>query len=185
MPKYEKKIKLIVLVEGVTEKILLPAFSKASGFDFAVKGIELISSGGKNRIIRLYRELSQETQVPIFMIFDSDAATLIDENIDIFRKQDEIFIINGGEFEDILTDKLILTALNDHYRLTGKIELFEISKKPNKARVLADLYKLKGFGDFKKAEFAAILSNYIKDESDLSFELKTLFIALKSAISAN
>ena len=60
--KYQLKfpIREVVLVEGITEEILLPAFSKFLGFDFYEKGIHIIPAGGKNQVVKLYYELAEE-----------------------------------------------------------------------------------------------------------------------------
>ena len=177
-----QNIKLIILAEGVTEKILLPAFSKVAGIDFIENGIKVISSGGKNRLWRLYQKLSQEVDLPIFMIFDSDAENLIEENRHLLRSKDDIYTISKGEFEDILPDKLICKAINKHYGLIGDINISEIIGQEGKAQILTDLYRIKGFGAFKKAEFAQILAGCIKSKTDLSEELQALFKVLKSKI---
>lgn len=182
MPENFQNIKLIILVEGITEKILLPVFSRLAGLDFYSNGIKLISSGGKNRILRLYKKLSQEVDVPVFMIFDSDAERLINSNIDILRPSDDAYVLPKGEFEDILPDELIFRALNDHYRLIGGLNYSDVAGKSHKAQVLTDLYRTKGFGDFKKSEFASILAGYIDGESDLSEELNDLISVIKANI---
>ncbi len=182
MLKNLQNIKLIILAEGITEKILLPVFSKVAGIDFKESGIKVISSGGKNRLLRLYKKISQEINIPVFMIFDADAERLIESNIDILRGTDDAYVISKGEFEDILPDELICRAVNDYYRLTGRINISEIAGKKHKAQVLSDLYRQKGFGDFKKVEFARLLAGYIKNKNDLSEELKDLFAVLGSKI---
>ena len=185
MPKNLQNVNFIILAEGITEKILLPVFSHAAGLDFISNGIKIISSGGKNRLLRIYKKLSQEVNTPIFMILDADAEELIKSNINIIRSTDHAYVLSKGEFEDILSDGLIVKAINDHYRLMGSITLPEIVGKKPKAQVLSDLYKVKGFGEFKKAEFAQILSGYISDESHLSGELKQLFGVLRDKLTSN
>lgn len=172
MLKNIQNIKLIILAEGITEKILLPEFAKVEGLDFNKNGIKIISSGGKNRLLRLYKKLIHEVKIPIFMIFDSDAAGLIEPNYDAY-------VIANGEFEDILPDELIFRALSDHYRLSGEISFCEIAGKNSKVEVLTNLYKQKGFGDFRKAEFARIIASYIKTRADLSDELRQILKAIK------
>ncbi|OGI03988.1 MAG: hypothetical protein A2Y25_01155 [Candidatus Melainabacteria bacterium GWF2_37_15] len=162
---------------------MLPAFSKVAGIDFSENGIKVISSGGKNRLWRLYHKLSQEINLPIFMIFDSDAANLIESNRHFLRSTDDIYAISKGEFEDILPDKLICKAINKHYGLLGNITISDVTGKTGKAQILTDLFRIKGFGTFKKAEFAQILAGCIKSEADLSEELQELFKVLNSKLT--
>ena len=175
-------IELILLVEGITEEILLPVFSEFAGINFKKSGIKIISSGGKNQVLRLYKKLSQEVNLPIFMLFDADAAEEVEFIKNSLREIDDIYIISKGEFEDILPDKLICKAVNVHYRLTGKINLSEIEDSQKKSHTLMELWKEKGFGEFKKAEFARIVADNISKKSDLSEELELIFSKIKNKL---
>jgi len=170
----EKKINLILLVEGITEKTLLPEFSKAAGLDFKANGIKIISSGGKNRLLRIYKKLISEVDTPVFMVMDADAEGLVESNVGNLRSTDNVYILSTGEFEDILPNKLIYRALNNHYKFMGSVTNAELCGNKSKAGLLTDLYRIKGFGDFKKAEFAGIIAENIKNELDLSEELKEI-----------
>ena len=66
-----KPLKLIVLVEGATEEVLLPLFSSVAGIDFEKTGIELVASGGKNQVARIYAEINLGVNLPIFIILES------------------------------------------------------------------------------------------------------------------
>lgn len=180
MLKNYKNIRLLILAEGITEKILLPEFAKVAGIDFIQRGIKVISSGGKNRLLSLYNKINKETEIPILMLFDADAEGLIYSNRHLFRGIDDYYVISKGEFEDILPDKLIYKALNDHFQYHGKIDFSEISDKFPKTQLLTEIYRLKGFGSFKKAEFAKIISDNITGEADLSEELKQIFLKIRS-----
>ena len=43
---------LFGIVEGITEEILLPVFSKLLGYDFYAHGIQIIPAGGKNQVVK-------------------------------------------------------------------------------------------------------------------------------------
>ena len=47
----------IVLVEGITEEILLPAFARFCGYDFYKEGVQIIPAGGKNQVVKMYYRL--------------------------------------------------------------------------------------------------------------------------------
>jgi len=169
-----KPLKLILLVEGATEEALLPLFSSIAGIDFEKNGIELIASGGKNQVARIYSEINNEVNLPIFIILDADAREIADEIKTYIKKKDRLYLISAGEFEDILTDKLICRAINSHYGLTGSIKKEEININIRKTVALADAWKQKGFGEFKKSEFAQIIAENIKNSADLSKEMRKI-----------
>ena len=178
-----KPLKLIVLVEGATEEVLLPLFSSVAGIDFEKTGIELVAAGGKNQVARIYAEINLGVNLPIFIILDADAQEIADEIRKIIRQQDRLYLISGGEFEDILPDELICRATNSYYGLTGKINKEEISINGRKTVTLANLWKQKGFGEFKKAEFAQIIAENIKTSADLSEEMQKIILNIREMIS--
>ena len=52
-----KPIKKIILVEGITEDILLPQFAKLKEHDFNREGYYIVVSGGKNQIVKQKNKL--------------------------------------------------------------------------------------------------------------------------------
>ena len=52
-------IEKVLLVEGITEEILLPVFAKFLGYDFYAKGIQIIAAGGKNQVVKMYYKLQK------------------------------------------------------------------------------------------------------------------------------
>lgn len=180
---YSKKpLKLLILAEGATEEILLPVFSSISGLNFDKNGIELVASGGKNQVARIYEEIKQETNLPIFIILDADAQEIAKEIKKNIRSQDRLYLISRGEFEDILTDELICRAVNSYYGLTGKIKREEINLHDSKINLLTNLWKQKGFGEFKKAEFAQLIAANIKTLADLSEEMKKIILTIQEMV---
>jgi len=181
---YSKKpLKLLLLVEGATEEVLLPVFSSVAGINFDKNGIELVASGGKNQVARIYGEINQETNLPIFIILDADAEKIACEIKKNIRPQDRIYLISGGEFEDILPDELICRTVNLHYGLTGKIQKEEINTNNSKTASLSSVWKQKGFGEFKKTEFAHIIAGNIKTSADLSEEMQKIILNIREMIS--
>lgn len=171
-------VELLVIAEGVTEEVLLPVFSKVAGVDFFKNGVKLLSAGGKNRALKLYKKMSQAVKLPIIILLDADASCFPDM-VDL-RENDHIYILSDGEFEDILPDELICRAVNRHYRLTGIITPGEISRP--KAHALAELYREKGFGEFRKAEFAEIIADSINNNTPLSAELEGIFHVIRGKL---
>jgi hypothetical protein len=179
----QKPLKLLILAEGATEDVLLPAFSSAAGVDFDKNGIEVMASGGKNQVARIYAEINRETNLPIFIILDADAQEIANEINKNIRQHDRLYLISKGEFEDILPDELICRAINSYYGLTGKIKKEEINIYSSKTDSLSSLWKQKGFGEFKKAEFAHIIAENIKTPADLSEEMRKIISNIQEMLS--
>lgn len=177
-----KPLNLVILGEGATEEILLPKFSAVVGVDFAKNGVEIINSGGKNQAARIYSELHKELNLPIFIILDSDAQQIAEEINNNLRPQDRLYLISKGEFEDILPDNLVCRAINSHYGLSGIVKKSEINVYESRTNCLSELWKQKGFGEFKKAEFAQIISENISSASDLSDEMRRIIYNIQEML---
>lgn len=172
--KYQLKfpIREVVLVEGITEEILLPAFSKFLGFDFYEKGIHIIPAGGKNQVVKLYYELAEELKIPIFVLLDRDAEENIKQITPKLRKQDRIHLVSCGEFEDMLPKNLIVKTVNSHFKNFLEINIEEIiNNEYSTVEVLEELFKQKGLHEFKKAEFAKLVKDNIFEKDDISEEI--------------
>ena len=172
--KYQLKfpIREVVLVEGITEEILLPAFSKFLGFDFYEKGIHIIPAGGKNQVVKLYYELADELKIPIFVLLDRDAEENIKQITPKLRKQDRIHLVSCGEFEDMLPKNLIVKTVNSHFKNFLEINIEEIiNNEYSTVEVLEELFKQKALHEFKKAEFAKLVKDNIFEKDDVSEEI--------------
>jgi len=180
---YNRPIRLIVLVEGITEEILLPLFSKACGHDFEKEGVELIASGGKNQVGKLYKKLIEQTKSPVFILLDADAKSISDDINKNMRSIDRVYLISCGEFEDILSNELICNSVNSYYELSGRILKDEIHTEARKTHILSELWKQKGFGEFKKAEFAGIISQNISSRLDLTEEMEKIVMLISESLS--
>lgn len=180
-----KPYRMIVMVEGSTEEILLPVFCRLAGVNFNKEGVFLISAGGKNQSERIYSTLRQETDLPIFIILDSDAVKTAEEIKLKMRLKDCIHLISAGEFEDILSDTLICRAINSFCKdwgLSEELEPSQIALDASKAHVIENIWKQKGFGEFKKAEFASLISRNILSERDLSPEMREISVKIKEML---
>ncbi len=172
----------VVLVEGITEEILLIEFAKILGFDFKKEGIYVLGAGGKNQVAKKYYKLIEEIKIPIFVLLDLDA----DETFNIIkpklRKIDEIYKIRAGEFEDILPKNLIKNALNLHFAQNLLNENNDFEENGHAVDELSNCYKNNGWGEFKKADFAKIIRDYLYTENNppLEGELKTIIEKIKN-----
>ena len=172
----------VVLVEGITEEILLIEFAKILGLDFKKEGIFVLGAGGKNQVARKYYKLIEEIKIPIFILLDSDAKEIFDIITPKLRDKDKIHLIKTGEFEDILTGKLIKNALNFHFAQNMINNENDFEENGHAVVELHDCYKNNGWGEFKKADFAKIIREYLQQAKNppVSDELKMITDEIKN-----
>ena len=155
-----RPVKELVLVEGETEKLLLPLFAEAMGLDFNALGVAVLPAGGKNHVLSLYREYARHLRVPICVVLDSDAEAIVDELSSSPRPQDYIFHIAEGEFEDMYDLALILQVINQNYQpypeltLAGFQELARSSNAKGRVHMLRVVWQAYNLGSFDKIDFA-------------------------------
>ena len=171
-------VSLVVIVEGITEEILLPQFSKVLGLDFLAHGIKILPAGGKNQVVKLYYSLSEELRLPIFVLLDKDAV----ENVNLInrklRDEDRVHLLNSGEFEDLLPLNLILKTINSHLKNFASISIKDLEKDEPMVKILEEIFKCCGIHEFKKAEFAHLVQNQIKSTADISEEINCIIKSL-------
>lgn len=167
-------IEKVILVEGITEEILLPAFSKYLGYDFYAHGIQLIPAGGKNQVVKLYYKLAQELKIPIFVLLDKDAEENITQIKPKLRKMDKIHLVSCGEFEDLLPKELVIKTVNSEFKNFLTIKKDDLNYDMPTAKVLEELFKTKGLHEFKKADFAKLVKENISTMADISEEIKKI-----------
>lgn len=167
-------IKEVILVEGITEEILLPKFSQQLGYDFYQKGVQIIPAGGKNQVVKKYYELAEQLKLPIFVLLDKDAEENIKQIQPKLRKNDRIHLVSCGEFEDLLPKSLIIKTVNSHFKNFLAITEEDLGNYIPTAKILEELFKTKGLHEFKKAEFAKLVRDKIGEDSDISDEIKDI-----------
>ena len=174
-------IEKIVLAEGITEEILLPAFAKFMGYDFYKKGIQIIAAGGKNQVVKMYYKLAEELKLPIFILLDKDAEDNIKQIEPKLRKKDKIHTVSCGEFEDLLPKSLVIKTINSQFKNFVTITEDEFTPNMSTAKQLEEFYKTKGLCEFKKAEFAKNVKDNIFEESDISIEINSIINKIKNS----
>lgn len=160
----------IILVEGITEEILLPKFALLYGYDFDKAGINLISAGGKNQVVRLFYQFANILKIPMFVLLDRDAQENYRLILPKLRKNDKVHVLDCGEFEDVLPLTLIKRALNRFFDNENSIKLDDIRQNTPMVKILEEIFKQRG-EEFKKAEFASLIAQNISGEKDLSPEI--------------
>ena len=167
-------IEKVLLVEGLTEETLLPAFSKFLGHDFYQKGIQVIPAGGKSQVVKMYYKLSEELKLPIFVLLDKDAEENIVQIKPKLRNSDKIHLVSCGEFEDLLPKSLIIKTVNKHLENFNSISEQDFEEGIPNAKNLENIFKTKGLHEFKKAEFAKLVRANITENTDVSDEIKEI-----------
>lgn len=167
-------IEKVLLVEGLTEETLLPAFSKFLGHDFYQKGIQVIPAGGKSQVVKMYYRLSEELKLPIFLLLDKDAEENIAQIKPKLRACDKIHLVSCGEFEDLLPKSLIIKTVNKHLENFSSICESDLVEGVPEVKNLENIFKTKGLHEFKKAEFAKLVRANISESTDVSDEIKEI-----------
>lgn len=167
-------IEKIFLVEGLTEELLLPAFAKFLDRDFYQKGIQIIPAGGKNQVVKMYYKLTEELNIPVFLLLDKDAEENLTQIKPKLRNCDKIHLVSCGEFEDILPLSLIINTVNNMFENFIKISEEDFDKELSMVKNLELIFKTKGLFDFKKADFAKAVKENIFSETDISEEIKNI-----------
>lgn len=171
-------IEKVLLVEGLTEETLLPAFSKYLGYDFYKEGIQIIPAGGKNQVVKLYYKLINELKIPIFVLLDKDAEDNIRQIMPKLRSIDKIHLVSCGEFEDLLPTSLIIKTVNSHLNTLAAISEEDFDKSLLTVENLENIYKIKGIHEFKKAEFAKLVKENITSDEDISHEIAEIIMEI-------
>jgi len=159
-------IEKVLLVEGITEEILLPAFSKYLGYDFFKKGIQIIPAGGKNQVVKMYYELRNNLKIPIFVLLDRDADENISQIRPCLRNLDKI---------------LIIKTVNSELSNFSSISELDFDNSIPNAKNLENIFKIKGLHEFKKSEFAKLVKDNISQDSDISEEIRLIITELQNA----
>jgi len=170
----------IIITEGITEEILLPKFAKLCGYDFDEYGVYLIAAGGKNQVVKMFYQLSENLKLPVFVLLDNDAKENFSEISPKLRNVDKVHVIDNGEFEDILPLNLIKKTLNSYLKNFSSVSLEELRKDLPMTKILEEIFKQKGFNEFKKAEFAYLVAENISSNQDVSSEIATIINEIKS-----
>jgi len=122
-----------ILVEGVTEKIILPIFleilHKRKAF-FSLDDINIISAEGANNL-HYFAKLVTQTGLPTCILVDNDqegrnAKTKIEKDITLRGKSRVIILerenFENNEFEDMIDDQLLINSLNKLYKSNITLE---------------------------------------------------------------
>ncbi len=102
-------IHTLVLVEGMTEEVLLPALLNIAG---ASNGIRVQSCGGKTAMLSHYQRIRPWFSGRIRLVLDADATDIDTPLQKSLHPQDALYLIPQGAIEDCYELPLFLNAIN-------------------------------------------------------------------------
>ena len=171
-------IKKLIIVEGITEEILLPVFAEKLKHNFQNEGIYILGAGGKSKSPSLYMKLKDKVKIPIILLFDNDAKEICDILKNNLHDKDKIIIISNGEFEDILSLNLLKRALNNEYEPATPVVIDDLRIYNKMCENIEEFYKSRHLGEFKKAKLSKIIAENIKYETDITEEIKNIIFSI-------
>ncbi len=167
-------VEKLLIVEGITEEILLPVFADKLKKNFNKNGIFILGAGGKSKSPSLYLKLKNRLKIPVIMLFDEDAKEICTNLKDILLKKDKYILIEHGEFEDILQINLIKRALNNEYLPAVPLNISDLRKSEKMCNNIEAFYRTRHLGEFKKSKLAKIIAQNVKYETDITEEIKKI-----------
>lgn len=167
-------VKKLILTEGITEEILLPKFSEVYGYNFDENGVYILATGGKSKVLSLYAELKYILKIPMFVLLDNDAEPVYNDVCSVLRKQDSVYLIKSGEFEDILSKQLIQKAFAEMNYDIKPASIEELSSDGGTCEALELLWKSRGLGEFRKAHLAKAVHDCLSDKSFITDEINSI-----------
>lgn len=173
-------VEKVLLVEGITEEILLPEFAKILGYDFKKNGVFVISAGGKNQVVKYFYRFAQCLKIPIFVLLDSDAQENFSQIKPRLRSGDFVHVIPCGEFEDILPKSLIKKTINYETEFISMGDTTLLENTSSTVEFLEEFFRKRGLHEFKKAEFAQFVKQNLCGIEDISDEIKKIIALLSS-----
>lgn len=173
-------VEKVLLVEGITEEILLPEFAKLLGYNFKQNGVFVISAGGKNQVVKYFYRFAECLKIPIFVLLDSDAKENYAQIRPRLREGDFVHVISKGEFEDILPKSLVKKTINYETEYISMGDTNELEASTSTVEFLEEFFRKRGLHEFKKAEFAQFVRENLTGAEDVSVEIKNIITSLSS-----
>lgn len=180
----------ILLVEGQTEIILLPSFSKQLDIDLNKISVHLDACGGAQQMAKQYLNLRDTVSIPVMCLLDADASEQSEIITDSLRDCDLLLTLEKGEIEDIFGDEIIFRSMQTYLSQMGFLDSIQFSdlqfpSKPadenepqTRVERLDRLCRERNLGAFDKVSFAKILANKIEPD-EIPTEAREILNQLK------
>lgn len=172
---------LLLLVEGQTELLLLPHFSRIMGMDLSHHGVHIWAAGGVNQVLRRYLAIRDMVKLPIVMVLDSDATDQAEILDGMLRDCDRLIIWQDGEIEDTIETSILLRSINalindNHAGVV--LNLSDIPPVGHRSEALNKLWRNRGLGSFNKLGLATYLCEAIRQLTDIPVQARALISAI-------
>ncbi len=171
----------LVIVEGVSDEILLPYFAACLNLNDWLKETMIIAAGGANKVVKKYMHYQALVNLPIICLLDNDAKTQyaqIDANL---RAKDSLFTLKEGEIEDLFQIESLVSLLNDYLStlamksdIGSSIQLDDFPSDNSRKLSLEKLWRQRKLGNFDKVGFAKFVAQQEKKEDYLTIAAKRL-----------
>lgn len=161
--------RLILLVEGATETLLMPHFARVLGKDFNRLAVLIMGTGGANQTARKYLLLRDMTNVPIYAVLDADATEQVEVITDMLRESDRVHVWQAGDIEDTFAAHVFLPQINHYVGGRGGEPLIASELPPGERRttMLNRAFRKRGLGDFDKIGFARSIVDRLTDPGEV------------------
>ncbi len=161
--------RLILLVEGATETILMPHFARLLGRDFDRLAVLIVGTGGANQTSRKYLLLRDVTNLPIYAVLDADATEQVEVISDMLRESDRLHVWQAGDIEDTFAVHVFLPQINHYVAGRGGEPLIASELPPGERRtvMLDRAFRKRGLGDFDKIGFARSIVDRLTDPGEV------------------
>lgn len=181
--------RIIVIVEGPTEEVLLPSFAKVMGIDFQREAFMIVSAGGAKQVAKRYLFLRDLVALPIVCILDRDAEEQALVIGDSARDCDRLFVLRAGEIEDTFDPATFVRHLNKYLEIfPGSVRPVvpaELSGKGSRKAILNKLWKERKLGDFDKIAFAESIAASLDTARDVPEEFVQIVKFLAEVAAEN
>ena len=179
--------RLIVLVEGPTEELLIPYFARLAALDLDAGAVMVKGSGGAKQVVRRYRALASCTSLPVLIVLDADAGEQAAVLASSLRAGDRIHVLSGGEIEDVFDDATLLRLVNEHLRGSKHawpVAASELSVPQRRTETLNRLWRERGLGDFDKTGFARTIVAVPDRRVAVPADLRVIFSTMSALLQA-
>ncbi len=175
--------RLLLLVEGPTEELLIPHFALSMKFSLDAAAIAVVAAGGANQAARQYVELAELLSLPVMVVLDGDARSQATAIRDCLRDCDRLIVLSSGETEDTFQLPVLIKWLNYYLqngRLSQPIDISDFRQGERRIDALNRLWRSRGLGDFDKIGFARAVTEREASCAEIPPEIKTLIQELKA-----
>lgn len=184
----------VLLVEGLTESILMPALSPLCGVNLDELGVFVQVGGGAKQVAKRYLWWRDVTRLPLVSVLDADAGEQAGIIHDMLRQKDRLHVLASGELEDTFADHVVVELMRGYLDQsfkhepvagadTSAVDMEQLQGKPgSRVKRLQKIWKERAMGSFDKVEFARYIAHHLDRVEDVPDELKIVFHSLEDVV---